>query len=87
MPQPPAAKTQRELEDNQSEALVQMMFWLGFEGDAVTCCKAESEIELASSFSMDSHDTSHKLLSSRNDHSPGGEIVTYAETVRITNHR
>ena len=52
--QPPAAKTQRELEDNQSEALVQMMFWLGFEGDAANCCKTESETELASRFSEDS---------------------------------
>ena len=62
---------------------MQMMFWLGFEGDAADCCKAETEMDLARRFTDDTHDTSHELLSSRNNHSPGGEIVTYAETVRI----
>lgn len=54
-----------------------MMFWLGFEDDVAESMSSSGLERCGTS----GHEDSHELLSSRNTHSPGGEIVTYAETV------
>lgn len=55
-----------------------MTFWLGFDEDASDACsKGGADRRMANGMPV----ISHELLSLRNPHSPGGEIVTYAETV------